>query len=267
MVRFVCLKMHSGRSVGKGFEAEKLAAGRLAPQVLHACAEEREGERCAGIPCLLSVLLKESWAFSFHLPVRLLFGGRLRAGLFAAASKTQNPRASRIPQSPPGEQEHVGHPDLLKHLLRGCAREVISVLCMVAWPSAGLSCSVLLPNPFVPPLQTFNFGDQLFLGARPWGLRFSFWFQSRGKHPQIYALGQELRRGSPCSPFLAPTGREDAPAHACDAPENLPFLSHSSCSMTPHSLCCSLGSWETNSPWSSPSCSPPWDSIFPELVS
>lgn len=43
MVRFVCLKMHSGRSVGKGLEAEKLAAGRLAPQgSTHVQKKERE---------------------------------------------------------------------------------------------------------------------------------------------------------------------------------------------------------------------------------
>lgn len=123
---------------------------------LHACAEEREGERCAGIPCLLSVLLKESWAFSFHLPMPLLFGGRLWAGFMAAASKTQNPRASRIPQSPPGETRARRSPRPLEASAQRRCPRITSVLFTVAWPSAGLSCSVLLPNPFVPPLQTFN---------------------------------------------------------------------------------------------------------------
>lgn len=65
-------------------------------------------------------------------------------------------------------------PDLLKDLLRGCAREVISVLCTVAWSSTCLSCSVLLPTSFTSPLQTFNFRHQLFLGDMQWGLQFSF---------------------------------------------------------------------------------------------
>lgn len=80
-------------------------------------------------------------------------------------------------------------PNLLKDLSRGCAGEAASASCTVAWSSAGLSCSVLLPTSFIPFFAdiscswvTCNRGFLFLVHFTAWGS--SHRHMSRGKRKE-----------------------------------------------------------------------------------
>lgn len=111
-------------------------------------------------------------------------------GLSLQLSKTQNPREPlEFYKAHLGSERTSIAPNLLKDLSRGCAGEAASASCTVAWSSAGLSCSVLLPTSFIPFFAdiscswvTCNRGFLFLVHFTAWGS--SHRHMSRGKRKE-----------------------------------------------------------------------------------
>lgn len=167
MVRFACLKMHSGYSMGKDLAGWMLDVGRLVPVWVPPSQEKTEREDPASTPLLHSP--KEKLGFHFHASCE---AAPCRAQ--AAASKAQNPREPlEFTQPTWGASAHRS-PRISCSISAEAAEK--SCPCLVhslAWPSEGLSCLALLLRSFISALQPFNFRDWLFLGDMQWGLHLS----------------------------------------------------------------------------------------------
>lgn len=170
MVRFVCLKMHSGYIMRRDLKGKMLEAGRLVPfraPPLWGMQRERTLHGDCSPVCILQ---KKSW--KRRDSVSMLLRGCCPVQRWCGCFQDTEPqRASWV---------HKGHlgsrcasiPQISWRVSAEAAQKAASASCTLVWSSESLSGLALLPRPFVPALQTFNFRDRPLPGEQ-WGLRLS----------------------------------------------------------------------------------------------
>lgn len=126
MVRFVCLKMHSGYIMRRDLKGKMLEAGRLVP-VWASPIGGRQRERTLHRDCSpVCILQKKSW--KHRDPVSMLLWGCCPVQGWCGCFQDTEPQSLLSSPRPLGEPLLIDPLNLLKGLSRGCTESCLRLL-------------------------------------------------------------------------------------------------------------------------------------------